>query len=74
MEANKLRILVTERTGIEPNEIKCPREKTFMTPCVVRDGDLAMTDQKECVGCGSNVLDLISNEKTIFLNLLIVIL
>ena len=32
--------------------IVCPREKSFMTPCVARDGNLALSDDHHCVGCG----------------------
>lgn len=31
--------------------IVCPREKSFMTPCVARDGALALAGY-HCVGCG----------------------
>ena len=38
------------------NEINCPRAKTWMTPCIARDGHLAVDDPKAttpvCVGCG----------------------
>ena len=39
---------------IDPTGIDCPRAKTFMTPCIARDGHLALTDPPEevCVGCG----------------------
>jgi hypothetical protein len=30
----------------------CPRARTFMTPCVERDGDPARDDDGACVGCG----------------------
>ncbi|HTF53644.1 MAG TPA: hypothetical protein VK735_39880 [Pseudonocardia sp.] len=35
-------------------DIVCPREKSSMTPCIVRDGSICLTDppQPVCVGCG----------------------
>jgi hypothetical protein len=39
------------------NEIDCPRAKTWMTPCIARDGATALDDPHArvpvCVGCGS---------------------
>lgn len=32
-------------------EIDCPRAKTRMTPCIARDGHLAVADDGKCVGC-----------------------
>jgi hypothetical protein len=34
--------------------IDCPRARTPMTPCVARDGRLAVADAGECVGCGAD--------------------
>ena len=59
------------------NEIDCPRAKTWMTPCVARDGSSALSglalDASEirtafkCVGCGEDprslLLDLASRHK-----------
>lgn len=38
---------------MNPN-IDCPHAKTWMTPCVARDGALAVSDPPNavCVGCG----------------------
>jgi hypothetical protein len=42
----------------DPEHIGCPRASSDMTPCVARDGHLAMTDWDDldnmiaCVGCG----------------------
>jgi hypothetical protein len=39
-------------------EVNCPRAKTWMTPCIARDGASALTEQDRgreacvCVGCG----------------------
>lgn len=63
MEADSLKRLIFERTGIQSDELSCPREKSFMTPCVVRDGDLAMAEGKVCVGCGASVIELLNDEK-----------
>lgn len=62
MEANRLKEIILKRTGLKESELKCPREKSGMTPCVARDGDLAMTEDKLCVGCGSNVIELLEYE------------
>ena len=61
--AEELKRKVLERTGLKPNELVCPREKTTMTPCVVRDGDLATTGDGKCVGCGVEVLRLLTKEE-----------
>lgn len=42
--ANKLRDLVLKRIGVKPSELKCPRENSDMTPCVARDGELAVCE------------------------------
>ena len=65
MEADKLKELLYRRTGLRPNELVCPREKTGMTPCISRDGDLACADDGTCVGCGHMVKELL--EKEIFI-------
>lgn len=31
--------------------IDCPRAKSWMTPCIARDGHLAVADDGKCVGC-----------------------
>jgi hypothetical protein len=44
--------------------IYCPRAKSDFTPCVARDGELAMADPDRthpygcCVGCDGNVANL----------------
>jgi hypothetical protein len=40
------------------DEIDCPRARSFMTPCIARDGTLALAgdgqdDPYDCVGCGA---------------------
>jgi hypothetical protein len=44
-----------------PTEIKCPRARSFMTPCIARDGHLALADDGECVGCGAKPRVLLSD-------------
>lgn len=34
------------------SDINCPRAKTWMTPCIARDGHTALADDGDCVGCG----------------------
>lgn len=63
MIGNEFRDLCFKRTGIKPEELECPREKSDMTPCVARDGDLAMTENKLCVGCSRLVSGLLDLER-----------
>lgn len=35
----------------DPDWIGCPRAKTSETPCIARDGHLALADDRKCVGC-----------------------
>jgi len=45
--------------------IDCPYARSFMTPCIARDGRLALDDgdfprrERECVGCGHDPRALI---------------
>ena len=32
-------------------EIDCPRATSWMTPCIARDGHVALADDGRCVGC-----------------------
>jgi len=36
---------------MERNDIDCPHAQTWMTPCISRDGHLALADDLKCVGC-----------------------
>ncbi len=58
--------MIRKRTGISPGGLVCPREKSEMTPCVARDGDLAVATGPPtvslCVGCGCRVDVLIAKE------------
>lgn len=40
-----------EKTGYA-DVIGCPRAKTWMTPCISRDGSTALDNTGACVGCG----------------------
>lgn len=37
----------------DPNWVGCPRARGSESPCVARDGALAMADAGVCVGCGA---------------------
>lgn len=43
------------------SSIDCPRAKSDMTPCIARDGHLALSDPPKavCVGCGATPRDLL---------------
>ena len=64
--ADKYKALIYKRTGIKPDELQCPREKTEMTPCIARDGSLAVASGSlgdVCVGCERGVLYLLREEE-----------
>lgn len=64
MEGNELRDLLFKRLGIKKaDDLQCPREKSYMTPCAARDGDICMLEDKKCVGCGIDVTILLQHEK-----------
>jgi len=44
----------------DPGHIGCPRAKSDMTPCVARDGQLAVADDQHCVGCNRRPADLLA--------------
>jgi hypothetical protein len=47
------------------SDVDCPRAKSWMTPCVARDGATAIDDpaaaRPVCVGCGSDPLELLAD-------------
>ena len=45
------------------NKVVCPREKSSMTPCVARDGRLAVADSGVCVGCGRDPRVLLKDHR-----------
>lgn len=66
--ADILKEMIFKRTGIKPEELVCPREKSETTPCVARDGAFATADLGSkpnhiCVGCEWPIQDLIEKEK-----------
>lgn len=59
--ADKLTEAVMAKVGATTAiEVECPREKSFMTPCVARDGALAVADGGVCVGCGEDPVQLLA--------------
>lgn len=60
--ADELRDLIFARTGLTPEQLVCPREKSAMTPCVARDGALAVAGAV-CVGCERSVASLLEKER-----------
>ena len=67
IDADELRDLIFKRTGLKPEQLVCPREQSAMTPCVARDGSLAVCERlgvpEICVGCEANVRGLLEREK-----------
>jgi hypothetical protein len=65
--ADELRRLVFERTGLQGRELVCPREKSFMTPCIARDGGTAVAFRTDgtaiCVGCETSLSFQIERER-----------
>ena len=64
--ADRYKKLIRKRTGLKPSELVCPREQSEMTPCIARDGSLAVADGyggDVCVGCERGVLSLLADEE-----------
>ena len=65
--ADELKRLVFKRTGLDPENLMCPREKSAMTPCAARDGKLvAIVDSHGnalCVGCEAHLQQLVDRER-----------
>lgn len=60
MAASKLTQLVMSYVEARrPIEVECPREQSYMTPCVSRDSTLAVSNDGECVGCGAKPSELL---------------
>lgn len=57
-EADSIKEAIHQRTGLQGSDLVCPREKSEMTPCVARDGSLAVTDDGKCVGCLTYLKDI----------------
>ena len=64
-QADEYKKLVAKRTGLRPDQLVCPREKSDMTPCIARDGHLAVASGVGfvCVGCESYVDHLLAKER-----------
>lgn len=61
-QAETFKGLVLKRTGLVRHELRCPREVSGMTPCVARDGAIAVADDV-CVGCGAVLENLLEEER-----------
>ena len=69
MEGTMSTVLGYGRYKDDPKHLGCPRAKSDMTPCIARDGHIALADSAAgpsttCVGCGAAPLDLL-NEMTV---------
>ena len=42
-----------------PEHVGCPRARSDMTPCVARDGNIAVADNGQCAYCGEYPGDLL---------------
>jgi hypothetical protein len=64
--ADELKAAVFKRTGIPPERLHCPRDRSDMTPCAARDGRLVATVNSRghgvCVGCGQSLQLLMQHE------------
>ena len=62
---DQLPTLIKERLGLAHfEEIRCPRARSSMTPCVAKDGSCAAADDGTCVGCGQLCREILSAELT----------
>jgi hypothetical protein len=63
-QADELKALIFARTSLRGSDLVCPREKSEMTPCIARDGHLAVaftsTGFALCVGCEAGVKRLLA--------------
>ena len=58
-KANTLHKNIMECLNITNKEdLICPYESSYMTPCIARDGHLAMDEDEKCVGCGLSLSEL----------------
>lgn len=65
--ADEFRRRVRRRTGLRPEQLVCPREQSAMTPCIARDGQLAVAESvygDVCVGCDRTVQSLLDAERS----------
>lgn len=64
--ADEYKQLVYQRTKIRREDLVCPRARSFMTPCIARDGKQAVSEMpipQACVGCGHSIESLLEEEK-----------
>lgn len=66
--ADRFKALIFVRTQIPTHILVCPREKSDMTPCIARDGQLAvcfnsLSHTALCVGCEQSVNRLLHEEE-----------
>ena len=58
---------VLARTKMTRETLQCPREKSGYTPCIARDGSLAVVLNSEgsplCVGCEAALVPLLEKER-----------
>ena len=68
-DADWYKLQVYRRTKIKSDVLVCPREQSGMTPCVARDGKLAVALQYNntpiCVGCEIHISTLIEYEENL---------
>lgn len=55
------RCVLSKVGGTDRNDVQCPREKSFMTPCIARDGHLALAGDRVCAGCGADPYTLLKD-------------
>lgn len=63
--ADDFRRAVLRRTGPTRRNLRCPRERSEMTPCLARDGALAPCESIQgarCVGCDELLEELVAGE------------
>jgi hypothetical protein len=71
-EADELRAQILKRTGLTRETLTCPRERSDMTPCIARDGGMAVAyvrlpageERAVCVGCETSLQRLLENERS----------
>jgi hypothetical protein len=66
LQADEFCRLARQRTGLAGKDLQCPREKSAMTPCIARDGHLAVAEAlggDVCVGCEHRVETLLERER-----------
>lgn len=64
--AEEFKAMVLKRTGLAPQDLSCPRERSDMTPCLARDGACVIAyvhASPSCVGCGADLRELHAAEK-----------